>query len=528
MGSKGVQGELMLSISNAMKGAGCGDYYLRISSEEYYARSGAERGRWFGGAVGDLVQSPDFDHATFTRLLDGFDARHNALVQNAGDKDRWRGWDLTLSAPKSVSVLWAIAPKRARRLIRKAHDAAVREALGWVEQHHCIARRGKGGKMREHARVLFASFFHSESRSLDPQLHTHSVLLNLAIRADRTTGALHSIDFFRTKKEAGEVYQTALKRQLFERLRLSCVEEKVGFRIVGVPERLCEHFSKRRAEIKSKMEELGLHGPIALKEITLKTRRGKVDVRKSALFHLWRGEAEKLGWGARCASDLIAAGEVERRWEKAEKKAPEQNRYRSETPLAKAKKRAAEILAKTSNHVESEETVNRPRAESNQNASWRNFPLASQNSAEDHTERHTNGGTSESALKRKKKDSEKEVQEKPKKWGKVIWRNDWFVNELRIQERYLFPGLPAWCPLSKLTEARLRVVTGPPVKNQAVAWEGNFGPVKAKVTTTQAFKRAPAWSPAKHIRIPRVSVAITPNTSQQQQSETKGHGHHSH
>lgn len=167
----------MLSISNALKGADSGNYYLRISSEEYYARSGSERGKFFGGAVGSLVESSEFNREQFVRLLEGFDERGMALVQNAGDEDRWRGWDLTLSAPKSVSVLWALSSKKYRRLIRKAHDRAVRDALRWIEEHHCITRRGKTCRKGE-ADGLFQS----------PILCAHAKSIFL----DHTTASLRS------------------------------------------------------------------------------------------------------------------------------------------------------------------------------------------------------------------------------------------------------------------------------------------------------------------------------------------------
>jgi hypothetical protein len=47
------------------------------------------------------------------------------LVQNAGHPKRDAAWDLTFSAPKSVSVLWALVPEPIRQQIEQAHQAAV-------------------------------------------------------------------------------------------------------------------------------------------------------------------------------------------------------------------------------------------------------------------------------------------------------------------------------------------------------------------------------------------------------------------
>ena len=125
----------MLTIGNPLKGSDCGNYYTRISSEEYYAAEGCQPGKWRGSAVHKLIGSAIFNAETFSQLLNGFDVNGKPLVQNAGHEDRWRGWDLTLSAPKSVSVLWALSPKKARKLIRKAHEEAVLAALRWISSN---------------------------------------------------------------------------------------------------------------------------------------------------------------------------------------------------------------------------------------------------------------------------------------------------------------------------------------------------------------------------------------------------------
>ena len=55
------------------------------------------------------------------------------------------GFDLTSRAPKSVSVLFAIGDDSVVQEIRASHQAAVYEALRYLEREACCARRGHGG-----------------------------------------------------------------------------------------------------------------------------------------------------------------------------------------------------------------------------------------------------------------------------------------------------------------------------------------------------------------------------------------------
>jgi conjugative relaxase-like TrwC/TraI family protein len=63
-----------------------------------------------------------------------------ALVQNAGYKTRTKGWDLTFSVPKRVSILWALSADQVRQQIELCHQTAVAAALGEIEQSAGVAR----------------------------------------------------------------------------------------------------------------------------------------------------------------------------------------------------------------------------------------------------------------------------------------------------------------------------------------------------------------------------------------------------
>ena len=89
------------------------------------------------------------------------------------------GFDLTFSAPKSVSVAWAVADEATQGLIYAAHQAALEYVVAYAEERVFSSRSGKAGVVQEDIRgVVAAAFDHWDSRAGDPQLHTHVVVMN--------------------------------------------------------------------------------------------------------------------------------------------------------------------------------------------------------------------------------------------------------------------------------------------------------------------------------------------------------------
>ena len=95
------------------------------------------------------------------------------------------GFDLTFSAPKSVSVLWALAEPAVQAELYQAHAAAVRTVISWIEAEALRTRAGTNGVARMTTRgAVAAAFDHWDSRAGDPQLHTHVTIANRVQAAD--------------------------------------------------------------------------------------------------------------------------------------------------------------------------------------------------------------------------------------------------------------------------------------------------------------------------------------------------------
>ncbi len=131
------------------------------------------------------------------------------------------GFDLTFRAPKSVGVLFGIGEPEVVREIVQAHEAAVGEALGYLEREACVARRGHGGAVFVRGRgFVAAAFRHRSSRAGDPLLHTHVVVASATQGPDGRWTALDGRLLYRHAKTAGFLYQAALRAEITGRLGL--------------------------------------------------------------------------------------------------------------------------------------------------------------------------------------------------------------------------------------------------------------------------------------------------------------------
>ncbi|HUO39940.1 MAG TPA: MobF family relaxase, partial [Mycobacterium sp.] len=95
------------------------------------------------------------------RELTGFIARNTRPKSTAV-----AGYDLTFSPVKSVSALWALAPRPIAEQIEHAHDAAVADALAYLETEAAFTRSGTNGvaQLDTHG-LIVAAFTHRDSRA---------------------------------------------------------------------------------------------------------------------------------------------------------------------------------------------------------------------------------------------------------------------------------------------------------------------------------------------------------------------------
>ncbi|MDH5327610.1 MAG: relaxase domain-containing protein [Gammaproteobacteria bacterium] len=281
-------------------GDGASDYYTNLAVEDYYKKGGEPPGRWHNhhqlsglGLTNTLVTDD-----TLRSVLAGFHPiTQAALTKNAGP-EHFAGWDMTFSAPKSVSVVWAQADTDLRHSIQRVQDLAVERTLAFVEEHVAKTPRGAQGNEKEAVqRLIVAKFEHSTSRAQDPQLHTHCLVANIAQRFDGSWGCLEGRPFFQWKMALGAMYRAELADLLQTQLGLQVEQDSGSFRVKLVPKSVELEFSQRRVSIVNELEARGWTTAQGAQMISSATRERKAMVDRPQLFAQWQDRGRGLGFG---------------------------------------------------------------------------------------------------------------------------------------------------------------------------------------------------------------------------------------
>lgn len=235
-----------------------GRYYLGDLARELDAssmhdgdgRSFARGGRWVGDGAAGLGLHGTVDAAPFASVLAG---RHPTDGHRLRLREtRLSAYDLTFAASKSASVLFALGGTRAAAAVRSAHEEAVEAATAYVAEHAATVRRSEpDGRVASPVDGLVAaSFTHGVSRALDPHLHSHVVVANLARGEDGRWRALDGRGLYAHAQAAGSLYDAVLRHGVTERLGLQWVSRHPrGWELSAVDPVLTGAFSARRAEI---------------------------------------------------------------------------------------------------------------------------------------------------------------------------------------------------------------------------------------------------------------------------------------
>ena len=240
--------------------------------------------------------------------------RQLGRIGKDGERQHRPGRDLTLSAPKSVSLA-ALVGGDAR--VVDAHDRAVARTVAWFEKNVAETRMKdpETGRMVRTGgqKTVVAAFRHDTSRNLDPALHTHAVIANMVKGADGKWRSMSNEKLYESKMLLGALYRNELAAGLS---RLGYGIDKTHadgrFEIAGVSRETVEAFSTRRAEIQAAMAERNLGSPAdnprLAERAALMTRSAKRDIDRDELTGIWQKQAADLGFDAR---ELVAEAERE-------------------------------------------------------------------------------------------------------------------------------------------------------------------------------------------------------------------------
>ena len=305
----------MISMNAIGSAGGAASYYTQEQAAiEYYADE-AVPSQWHGqgaeinGLTG-AVKAEDL-----TRVLEGKvkevtkDAQgqeqttEKQLGRTVTDKETGEvknehraGWDMTFSAPKSVSIE---AEVFGNKDVRQAHEAAVVETMKWLEKEGAMTR--VNGRRVETGNLTFATFGHATSREGDPQTHTHVLVANVTY-VDGKAYSLSNERLMQLRTTADAVYKNSLAERLQEQGQALEYDGRGNFELKAYDKDARDQFSKRSEQIKEALAEYG-HTPEnasyeARQAATLATRQDKGENHsESAEVHRDRWQAEALGAG---------------------------------------------------------------------------------------------------------------------------------------------------------------------------------------------------------------------------------------
>jgi len=279
-----------MSICNLKNAEQAATYYER---DDYYTKDQSPSA-WWGKTAGTLGLDGKVDREVFQGLLEGRLPDGTELPTCPGAPRR-PGVDLTFSAPKSVSLM-ALVGEDDR--IPKAHREAVTAALGWLEETSSRARSTEDRQTRTEAtgNLLVARFDHDTSRELDPQLHTHAVVVNVTRRQDGEFRAIDNEALYTNKMAAGAIYRA----ELAERLQaigygIDVTHQDGRFELRGISREQIEAFSTRRKQIEAALEERGFSSSKAAETAALDSRKAKQEVDRGVVRKEWRVRANEAG-----------------------------------------------------------------------------------------------------------------------------------------------------------------------------------------------------------------------------------------
>jgi conjugative relaxase-like TrwC/TraI family protein len=295
------------------------DYYAK-----YLTQAPAEvAGVWTGKQADAFGLAGDVTHEDLLALLEGRDpvsgtqlGRRFCDREMKADKRVEKavaGFDATFSAPKSISVLWALTQDEQ---FLEAHDIAVSAALAHLERFGSTTRVRAGKGVRLHpdsGGLIMAKFGQTTSRADDPDLHTHCVISNKVRTADGRWMALDGKYMKEFQRMLGGIYQSVIRNELTHRFGFEWEPIVNGqAEIAGVPKDVLRIFSKRTIQMEDALQpkldefiEVEGRDPSEW-EVAKMTREAVIDTRQKKsgagvadLMTRWVGEASDLAWSGR-------------------------------------------------------------------------------------------------------------------------------------------------------------------------------------------------------------------------------------
>jgi len=277
---------------------------------EYYTARGESPGRWRGPGAEVLGLRGEVTDTDFAAVLAGTHPRTGEELGKHWRRQSVVAFDVTVSAPKDVSILYALGDERTRSTILRIHGQGVQAAAeylqanaGWARQYNPETKTTDAVR----AKLVMPEFVHRTARpvtdpstgivTVDPQLHTHITVPTWVLRPDGTWSQLHSEPLYQHAAAAGAIAQAEWRDRLVRELGIStAVDGKGCFSIVGITGAQRREFSRRSLQIDAAAAAYDVTTRVGREVATLDTREGKHEVAATEdLFARWHERAASVG-----------------------------------------------------------------------------------------------------------------------------------------------------------------------------------------------------------------------------------------
>jgi conjugative relaxase-like TrwC/TraI family protein len=237
----------MISISKFQSSEQATQYFQK--DIDYYTKN-QEVGEWAGalaeefGLTGEITKD---SYADFAMMM-------------SNTENQRSGFDITFSAPKSVSALHAAANPTVKRLIEEAQKEANRETMEYAQRYITYRERTEEGRHHfTNNGLAIASFHHFTNREEEPQIHTHNFVLNQTRNSQGKLVAIDNRGVYQNQILLGQIYHQKLMQKMQEKLGLEYEirdYKKDIFEVKGIDEAAIKAISTRRNETEIRAEEL--------------------------------------------------------------------------------------------------------------------------------------------------------------------------------------------------------------------------------------------------------------------------------
>ena len=231
------------------------DYYVRDLAPgpaEGSSVAGESPGMWTGGGGAVLGLAGRVRSDDLADVFAGRDPTGERQLRHERGSRSVAGVDLLFCAPKAVSLLHLLAPNELGAVAGECHQAAVSDAVGYLERAVLGVRRTRSGTSHRIATTgaVAAGFVHRTSRALDPHLHTHLVTANVAQGIDGLWSSLDTRRLFAHRGAIQSVYESSLRYMLSDRAGMAWEQHSAGrWHLAGVDPVLERLFSQRASGI---------------------------------------------------------------------------------------------------------------------------------------------------------------------------------------------------------------------------------------------------------------------------------------